>query len=159
MDWFKSLFSRRRPNKEVEVEMKGSPEEEQRVRREQMQLEFEEGKAKKLRDVKKLEEDIQKSEIDSIERIQKEIEYNRLSHELHLGQYFIQKKYKEEIERLEKLIGEKLAKKEEQDWNKSGAAAASGGKRMKLKNAKSISKKSKRTKVKTTKGKKTRSKK
>lgn len=138
MDWLKGLFSRTPENKEVE--MKRSPEE-----------------------LKQLEEDMKKLDTNSIERLQKEIEYTNLSHELYRGMYSEQI-YKDEIARLEKLLKQKLAEQEEQD--ESGAEAVEhslfssfGGKRTKSKNAKPRSKKSKRTKVKTTKGKKTRSKK
>ena len=137
MDWLKGLFTS--PEKNKEVEMKGSPEEEQRVRQQQIREQL-----------KNMEEDMKELKKDSIERLQKEIKYNELSYQLNRGM-IPEKVYNDEIMRLKKLLGEKMAQQEQKDWNEAGAAAPGdhffssfgGGKRKKSKKAKAKSKKAK----------------
>jgi hypothetical protein len=118
MNWFKNLFST--PHK-TDVEMKMPPQEKLRA----------------------LEKEILELEKDSIERLQKEIEYNELSYKLNPG--LIPKGiYENEMTRLNRLLSKKMGEQAQKDWN------GAGGKRTKSKKAKarSKSKKLKRSKAK-----------
>lgn len=125
MEWIKGLFSSStttpEKNKQV-VEMNGSPEEEQRVRQEQMRENF-----------KDLEEDIKKFKEGSIERLKKEIEYNKLSYQLNPG-VISEKVYQSEMTRLNRLLSQKMNEQTQKDWN------GGDGKRTKSKKAKASSK-------------------
>ena len=122
MEWIKGLFSSSTtPEKNKEVEMTTSFEEKKRV----------------------LEEEIGKLEKDSIERLQKEIEYSELSYKLNRDT-IPKKVYEDEMMRLKRLLSQKMGEEAQKDWN------GAGGKRTSSRKAKasSKSKKLKRSKAK-----------
>jgi len=116
MSWFKNLFS----TPKTDVEMKMSPQEKMRA----------------------LEKEIPKLEKDSIEKLQKEIEYTKLSYELN-PKLIPQQLYEKELARLKDLLTKKMSEQTQKDWN-------GGAKRTKSKKAKAMSKskKIKRSKAK-----------
>lgn len=113
------------------VEMKGSPDAEQELRKQEM-----------LEKLKRLEEKMRDLEKDSMERLKIELEYTNLSYQLNRDT-IPEKTYKDEITRLERLLRVKISEQEHKDW-KGGARF--GSKRTRSKKAKAKSKKSKRSK-------------
>ena len=113
MEWIKGLFSSSTttPEKNKEVEMTTSFEEKKRV----------------------LEEEIGKLEKDSIERLQKEIEYSELSYKLNRDT-IPKKVYEDEMMRLKRLLSQKMGEEAQKDWN------GAGGKRTSSRKGKAISK-------------------
>ena len=117
----------------VVVEMKGSPDAEQELRKQEMREEL-----------KRLEEKMRDLEKDSIERLKIELEYTKLSYQLN-PDTIPQKVYEDEITRLDGLLRVKISEQEHKDWNNGGSSKRTRSKKAKAK-AKAKSKKSKRSK-------------
>jgi hypothetical protein len=160
--WFKKLFSKSEPQ---EIEMKGSP------KQEQQQLELEQA-AEKAHDRKKMEERLASLnkelgvETDPIEKVKKEIELTKLSCELNELNPFLKSICDQELMRLETLLKKLYEEQQLGDWDRSSEKSVvgntffsdfGGGKKKMNKSKRTKSKKSKRTK--SNKSKRTKSKK
>jgi hypothetical protein len=159
--WFKKLFSKSEPQ---EIEMKGSP------KQEQQQLELEQA-AEKAHDRKKMEERLAslnkelEVETDPIEKVKKEIELTKLSCKLNELNPFLKSICDQELMRLETLLKTLYEEQQLGDWDRSSKKSVGdiffsdfgGGKKKMNKSKRTKSKKSKRTKSK--KSKRTKSKK
>jgi hypothetical protein len=117
----------------VVVEMKGSPDAEQELRKQEMREEL-----------KRLEEKMHGLEKDSIERLKIELEYTKLSYQLN-PDTIPQKVYEDEITRLDGLLRVKISEQEHKDWKGGSSSKRTRSKKAKAK-AKAKSKKSKRSK-------------
>jgi hypothetical protein len=148
MSWFKTLFKRDQPEPQQEslgIEMKGSPEQEQRLRELEEASENAHDREKKMKQrIAFLEQEL-RIEMDPIEKLKKEIELTELSCQLNELNPLLKSICEQELARLKKVLKERY---ETLSAGKTFFTDFGGGKKKSKKTKQTKSKKSKQTKSK-----------
>jgi len=159
MSWFKNLFKRDQSEPQQEslgIEMKGSPEQEQRLRELEEASENARDREKMKQRIALLEQEL-RIERDPIERLKKEIELTELSCQFDELNPLLKSICEQELARLKKVLKERY---ETLSAGKTFFTDFGGGKKKSKKTKQSKSKKSKKSKqTKSKKSKQTKSKK
>jgi hypothetical protein len=109
MSWFKNLFKRNQPEPQQEslgIEMKGSPEQEQRLRELEEASENAHDREKMKQRIAFLEQEL-RIEMDPIEKLKKEIELTELSCQLNELNPLLKSICEQELARLKKILKER----------------------------------------------------